>query len=80
LASEAPARCTRRFQYKEEVLAGQAETVGPLLPCRGGVAGVFTLCVARRKSAKAGSQAAQLQRIQVVLKMDKPEALAKLQV
>ena len=38
-----------------------------------------TLCVARRESAKAGSRAAQLQRIQVVLKMNKPEALAKLQ-
>lgn len=38
-----------------------------------------TLCVVGRESAKAVSREAQLPRIQVVLKMNRPEALAKLQ-
>ena len=77
--AEIPARRGRRFQFKAEALAAKREQLGLSQQAMGALLEASTLSVARWEGGKAMPRAAQLERIQVVLKMGKREALAKLQ-
>lgn len=74
----APARRGRRFQFKAEALAAKREQLGLSQQAMGALLESSTLSVGRWEGGKAMPRAAQLERIQVVLKMGKREALAKL--
>lgn len=78
--AEAPARRRgRRFQFKAETLAAKREQLGLSQQAMAVLLEASTLSVARWEGGKAMPRAAQLERIQAVLKMGKREALAKLQ-
>lgn len=76
--SEVPARRGRRFQFRAEALAAKREQLGISQQAMGALLESSTLSVARWEGGKAMPRAAQLERIQVVLKMGKREALGKL--
>lgn len=77
--AEASVRRGRRFQFKAEALALKREQLGLSQQAMAALLEASTLSVARWESGKATPRAAQLERIQVVLKMGKREALGKLQ-
>ena len=77
--AEAPARRGRRFQFKAEALAAKREQLGLSQQAMAVLLEASTLSVARWEGGKAMPRAAQLERIRVVLKMGKREALSKLQ-
>lgn len=77
--AEAPARRGRRFQFKAEVLAAKREQLGLSQQAMAALLEASTLSVARWENGKAMPRAAQLERIQAVLKMGKREAKARLQ-
>ncbi len=77
--AEVPARRGRRFQFKAEALAAKREQLGLSQQAMAALLEASTLSVARWEGGKAMPRAAQLERIQVVLKMGKREALGKLQ-
>lgn len=77
--AEAPARRRRRFQFKAEVLAAKREQLGISQQAMAVLLEASSLSVARWESGKAMPRAAQLKRIQVVLKMGQREVKAKLQ-
>lgn len=77
--AEVPARQGRRFQFKAEALATKREQLGLSQQAMASLLEASTLSVSRWEGGKAMPRAAQLERIQVVLKMGKREALAKLQ-
>jgi transcriptional regulator with XRE-family HTH domain len=76
---EAPVRRGRRFQFKAEALATKREQLGLSQQAMASLLEASTLSIARWEGGKAMPRAKQLERIQVVLKMGKREALAKLQ-
>lgn len=76
--AEVPARQGRRFQFKAEALATKREQLGLSQQAMAALLEASTLSVARWEGGKAMPRAKQLGRIQVVLKMGKREALAKL--
>lgn len=75
-----PARQGRRFQFKAEALAAKREQLGLSQQAMASLLEASALSVARWEGGKAMPRAAQLERIQVVLKMGKREAVRKLQV
>lgn len=77
--AEVPARQGRRFQFKAEALATKREQLGLSQQAMASLLEASTLSVARWEGGKAMPRVKQLERIQVVLKMGKREALAKLQ-
>ena len=77
--AEIPARKGRRFQFKAEALSTKREQLGLSQQAMASLLEASTLSVARWEGGKAMPRAKQLERIQVVLKMGKREALAKLQ-
>ncbi|MFI8617227.1 helix-turn-helix domain-containing protein [Acidovorax sp. NPDC077693] len=77
--AEAPARHGRRFLFKAQALAAKREKLGLSPQAMAALLEASTLSVARWEGGKAMPRAAQLERIQVVLKMGKREALAQLQ-
>ena len=77
--AEAPARRGRRFQFKAEALAAKREQLGLSQQAMAALLEAATLSVARWEGGKAMPRAAQLERIQAVLKMGKREAKARLQ-
>ena len=77
--AEAPVRRGRRFQFKAEALAAKRRQLGLSQQAMAALLEASTLSVARWEGGKAMPRAKQLERIQVVLKMGKREALAKLQ-
>jgi DNA-binding transcriptional regulator YiaG len=77
--AEAPARRGRRFQFKAEALAAKREQLGLSQQAMAALLEASTLSVARWEGGKAMPRAAQLERIQAVLKMGKREAKARLQ-
>lgn len=77
--AEVPARQGRRFQFKAEALATKREQLCLSQQAMAALLEASTLSVARWEGGKAMPRAKQLERIQVVLKMGKREALAKLQ-
>ncbi|MBS1820587.1 MAG: helix-turn-helix transcriptional regulator [Acidobacteria bacterium] len=76
--AEVPARRGRRFQFRAEALAAKREQLGISQQAMGALLESSTLSVARWEGGKVMPRAAQLERIQVVLKMGKREALGKL--
>lgn len=74
-----PVRRGRRFQFKSEVLAAKRKQLGLSQQAMATLLGASSLSVLRWESGKAMPRAVQLERIQVVLKMGKREALANLQ-
>ncbi|WP_110958449.1 DNA-binding transcriptional regulator [Acidovorax sp. ST3] len=78
--AEVPARQGRRFQFKAEALAAKREQLGLSQQAMASLLEASALSVARWEGGKAMPRAAQLERIQVVLKMGKREAVRKLQV
>ena len=78
--AEAPARRRgRRFQFKAQALAAKREQLGLSQQAMAALLEASALSVARWESGKVVPRAAQLERIQAVLKMGKREVLAKLQ-
>lgn len=77
--AEAPVRRGRKFQFKAETLAAKREQLGLSQQAMAALLEASTLSVARWESGKAMPRAAQLERIQGMLKMGKREAKAKLQ-
>lgn len=77
--AEVPARQGRRFQFKAEALATKREQLCLSQQAMAALLEASTLSVARWEGGKTMPRAKQLERIQVVLKMGKREALAKLQ-
>lgn len=68
----------RRFQFKAEALRAKREQLGISQQAMAALLEASALSVARWESGKAMPRAAQLERIQAVLKMGKREALGKL--
>lgn len=77
--ADAPVRRGRRFQFKAEALAAKRKQLGLAQQAMAALLEASSLSVLRWESGKAMPRAAQLERIQTVLKMGKREALAKLQ-
>ncbi|UJB66476.1 helix-turn-helix transcriptional regulator [Acidovorax sp. YS12] len=77
--TEAPTRRGRRFQFKAEALATKREQLSLTQQAMAVLLEASALSVARWERGKAMPRAAQLERIQAVLKMGKREALKKLQ-
>jgi len=76
--AEAPVQRKRQFQFKAEALRAKREQLGISQQAMAALLEASTLSVARWESGKAKPRAAQLERIQAVLKMGKREALGKL--
>ncbi len=77
--AEAPVRRGRRFQFKAEALAAKRGQLSLSQQAMAALLEASTLSVARWENGKAMPRAAQLERIQAVLKMGKREAKARLQ-
>lgn len=77
--SEAPVHRGRRFQFKAKVLAAKREQLGISQQGMANLLEASMLSVSRWESGKVTPRAAQLERIQAVLKIGKREAKAKLQ-
>lgn len=77
--ADAPVRRKRGFQFQAEMLAEKREQLGISQQAMAGLLEASALSVARWESGKAMPRAAQLERIQVVLKMGKRAARAKLE-
>ncbi|MHA7602121.1 helix-turn-helix domain-containing protein [Alicycliphilus sp. T452] len=77
---EVPARRKRQFQFKAEALAARREELGISQQAMAALLEASALSISRWESGKVMPRAAQLERIQQVLKMSKREALAKLQI
>lgn len=77
--TDAPVRRKRRFQFDAQALAAKREQLGISQQAMASLLEASTLSVYKWESGKVTPRAAQLERIQVVLKMGKREALAKLQ-
>lgn len=77
--TEAPTRRGRRFQFKAEALAAKREQLGLSQQAMALLLEASTLSVARWEGGKATPRAAQLARIQEVLRMGKRAAVRKLQ-
>lgn len=68
----------RKFTFKPEVLAAKRETLGITQKDMATLLDASALSVWKWETGKATPRAAQLERIRVVLKLGKREALAKL--
>lgn len=68
----------RKFTFKPEVLAAKRESLGITQKDMAALLDASTLSVWKWETGKATPRAAQLERIRVVLKLGKREALAKL--
>ncbi len=77
--TEAPARRKRRFQFKAEALSAKREHLGISQQAMAALLEASALSVYKWESGKVTPRAAQLERIQAVLKMGKRDARAKLQ-
>lgn len=77
--TDAPTRRGRRFKFDAQALAGKREQLGISQQAMAVLLEASTLSVSRWESGKVTPRAAQLERIQAVLKIGKREAKAKLQ-
>ncbi len=77
--ANASVRRPRRFQFNAEALATKREQLGISQQAMAALLEASTLSLSRWEKGAVIPRAAQLERIQVVLKMGKREALAKLQ-
>ena len=77
--ADAPARRKRHFKFDAQALAAKRVQLGISQQAMAALLEASTLSVYKWESGKVTPRAAQLERIQVVLKMGKREALAKLQ-
>lgn len=78
-SDDAPARRKRHFKFDAQALAAKREQLGISQQAMAALLEASTLSVYKWESGKVTPRAAQLERIRVVLKMGKREALAKLQ-
>ena len=76
--TDTPARRKRRFRFDAQALAAKREQLGISQQAMAALLEASTLSVYKWESGKVTPRAAQLERIRVVLKMGKREALAKL--
>ncbi|GAO24350.1 XRE family transcriptional regulator [Alicycliphilus sp. B1] len=76
---DAPARRGRRFKFDAQALADKREQLGISQQAMAALLEASTLSVSRWESGKVAPRAAQLERIQAVLKIGKREAKARLQ-
>ncbi len=76
---DAPVRRKRRFKFDAKALAAKREHLGISQHAMATLLEASPLSVSRWESGKVAPRAAQLQRIQAVLKMGKRAAHAKLQ-
>lgn len=77
--ADAPARRGRRFKFDAQALATKREQLGVSQQAMATLLEASTLSVSRWESGKVAPRAAQLERIQAVLKIGKREARARLQ-
>jgi len=77
--AEAPARRGRRFKFDAQALAAKREQLGISQQAMAALLEASMLSVSRWESGKVTPRAAQLERIQAVLKIGKREATARLQ-
>ncbi|GAB2458571.1 hypothetical protein GCM10027082_06440 [Comamonas humi] len=77
--NEAPTRRKRSFQFKAEALVAKREQLGITQQAMATLLEASSLSVSRWEAGKVAPRAAQLERIQAVLKLGKREAMAKLQ-
>lgn len=76
--TEAPARRKRSFQFKPEVLVAKREQLGITQQAMAALLESSSLSVSRWESGKVAPRAAQLERIQMILKLGKREAHSRL--
>lgn len=76
--TDAPARRTRSFKFDAQVLAAKREQLGISQQAMAALLEASTLSVSRWESGKVTPRAAQLERIQAMLKIGKREAKARL--
>ncbi|MBP0714290.1 helix-turn-helix transcriptional regulator [Burkholderia sola] len=77
-STDVPARRTRRFSFNAQALAAKREELGISQQGMAVLLEASTLSVSRWESGKVTPRAAQLERIQSVLKIGKREAKARL--
>lgn len=76
--TDVSARRTRRFHFNAQALAAKREQLGISQQAMATLLEASTLSVSRWESGKVAPRAAQLERIQAVLKIGKREAKARL--